>query len=178
MESIKNWKDLEFEIGLFDKCKYNSKNNLSVGQILNCLSQEIEASISYDAVREENFYAKFRSRRKFKKFKTEETWDPKWNFPELPKTHLETNALESILQLKTAMTAFRLHSGPFSNHPEFGGLDKLEWEMIHLRVARHLLGLIHLDGREKFNKQFHKKFSGKKKYYNNRNKKNKNQSKG
>jgi hypothetical protein len=169
MVIIKSWKDLEFEIGFLEKNNHSSKNNLSVGQILDCLSTEIESSMSYTVEESQSFLKNWFSQFRLKKFEKENSWTPKWKFPELPKQHEEIDELGALLRLKTAITAFRLHSGPFSHHPLFGKLEKVNWETIHLKVATYLMACIEMENREKIKKfnPNHKK----QKYYNNKNKK-------
>jgi hypothetical protein len=170
MVIIKSWKDLEFEIGFMEKNNHSSKTHLSVGQILNCLSTEIEYSMSYVDLESQSFLKNWFSKYRLKKFEKESSWSPKWNFPEIPRQHEETDESDSLLRLKTAITAFRLHSGPFSHHPLFGKLEKLNWETIHLKVATYLIACIEMENREKL-KKFNPNHKKQKYYSKNKNKK-------
>lgn len=172
---IKTWKDLEFEIRLFGKCNTKSLSYMSIGQILTSLSSEIESSISGDESPREGFFEKYRNRRRFNHFIRDGKWNTKWKFPKLPLEHQNLDSEECLLRLKTAMTAFRLHSGPFAKHPEFGILEKYQWENLHLKVADYLLSWVEWEGRENFVKQNKKPYKGKKRY-NKKNYKGKNKS--
>jgi hypothetical protein len=107
---------------------------------------------------------------RWKKFNKSGSWDPSWKFPELSSKSEEVEETAAMLRLKTALTAFKLHSGPFAKHPLFGNLDKDEWEGIHVKVAEYIVDKIDVEGKDKFRNGSDKKYFGKKKYYNNKKK--------
>jgi hypothetical protein len=170
MSKIKNLKDIEFEISLLEKCKHSPKTDISVGTLLECLSVEIESCISYEEVKEDSFFGKIFNKMRWKKFNKSGSWDPSWKFPELSSKSEEVEETAAMLRLKTALTAFKLHSGPFAKHPLFGNLDKDEWEGIHVKVAEYIVDKIDVEGKDKFRNGSDKKYFGKKKYYNNKKK--------
>lgn len=168
MVLIKSWKDLEFELGLLEKNTHSSANHLSIGQILDLLSSVIEESMSYKEVENAGFFSNWISQFRLKKFMKEKSWTPKWKYPSIPQHHTEIDEETALLRLKTAITAFRLHSGPFALHPVFGRLDKPSWESKHLKVATYMLNCINIENREKIKRPFPN--NKKRKYYNNKNK--------
>lgn len=174
MIRMKTLKDLEFEIGLLEKCKYSPKSDFSIAQLLTTLALNIEMSISYESVEEESFFAKILSTFRYKKFSKQESWDTGLRYPTIPaQLPAEEGDSEALLRLKTSLTAFRLHSGPWSIHPLFGKLDKSEWEAFHVRLGEYLMNQVDIEGRDRFQfpserqEGFKKKhhYNNKKKYY-------------
>ncbi|WCL47710.1 DUF1569 domain-containing protein [Leptospira sp. GIMC2001] len=180
MRKINTINDLEFECGLLEKCNHKTKSKISVSQLLNSVAEGIESSITGSSDKTDSFISKIIKNFKLKKFSSQASWDPKWKIHGVPTEFSEGDWKDSLVRLKTSITAFKLHSGPFANHPDFGQLDKPSWEIVHLKVADYLLGQIEIEGREKFqqpsaanpknkkyykNKKFHhkkKKFKGEK----------------
>lgn len=149
MNRIKNFKDLEFECNLIERNSANCKINLTSAQVLDCIAHGIEASILYNAEGQSSFLQKFWDKYFIKKFSEKDEWNNSWKLPKLPKTKVEGDEKASLLRLRTAITAFKLHTGPFSRHPAFGILDKPLWETIHIKVADHFLDQLEVDGRSK-----------------------------
>lgn len=170
MNRIKNFKDLEFECNLIERNSANSKINLTSAQVLDCIAHEIESSILYNAESQSSFLRKFWDKYFIKRFSEADNWNNSWKLPKIPKNKIDGDEKASLLRLRTAITAFKLHTGPFSRHPAFGILDKTVWETIHLKVADHFLDQLEVDGRSKNQRPAQSSSSNNHHYYNNKKK--------
>ncbi len=170
---IKNWNDLEKEVRYLGKSLCRSlKEELSVGQILDCISEEIEESLMNPQKTEEGFLKSLWNRYRYKLFLKQKAWSPSWKFPPLPQKRCEIPLQDSILRLKTAITGFKLHTGIFNKHPLFGKLNKDEWEAVHLKVASYFFSLIEVENDRKSEQNFGRNFRRKKHSHRGKNKSN------
>jgi hypothetical protein len=150
MNRIRSFKDLEFECNLIERNSATSKMKITSAQVLDCIAQGIESSILYNPENQSSFLQKIWDKFFLKKLAENESWNTAWKSPKIPKQkNDEADEKTSLLRLRTAITAFKLHSGPFSRHPAFGILDKNVWESIHLKVADYFLEQLEVDGRNK-----------------------------
>jgi hypothetical protein len=165
MNELKNLRDLEQEIQFLEKNFSTAKSNKPISEILFRLASGIEYSMQ-TKTKPLGLFKKLFAAQRFKKFLSPANTNTQDLLLSKEISGYDPDPKMEILRIKTALTAFKLHSGPFASHPIFGGLDKKDWELVHLKTAQTLLETIQVDGREKFEKNHNFK---KKKYYKNKN---------
>lgn len=147
---IETISDLELELDIILSCNKRPKKQLSISQVFDFLAESIENSIQSESRTEElgflqKIYAKYQLNKilSYGGFKKESQIQ---NFPG-PINDLDPKLSES--RLKTAITAFKLHSGPFGAHSIYGQLEKDKWEKILSYLSFFLFSYIELENDEK-----------------------------
>lgn len=174
---LKTIDDIERELSIIISCEKKQKSDITLSQVFDFLAESIELSIQgvgYTTKR--TTINKLLGKYKFAKLISKGYYTKTNQIPGFPQKDLG-DVDSAQLRLKTALTAFKLHSGPFSEHPVFGELDKKQWEKIHGILASFLFGYIQLFGdeklrftRERENKK-ERNFSDKKQHHNHQQKK-------
>ncbi|TGL62506.1 DUF1569 domain-containing protein [Leptospira jelokensis] len=146
---LKTIDDIERELTIILACERKQKSDITLSQIFDFLAESIEVSIqgiSYNKKR--TTINKLLGKYKFAKLISTGNYTKANQIPGFPPRDLG-DAQAAELRLKTSLTAFKLHSGPFAEHQVFGELDKKQWERVHSILATYLFGYIQLFGDEK-----------------------------
>ncbi|WP_411821397.1 DUF1569 domain-containing protein [Leptospira sp. 'Mane'] len=142
--------DVENELGIILACDRKPKYDLTIFQIFDFVSAQIESSIqSATNSNHAGLFARFMGKYKFAKLLTSGSFTKANQIFGFPQKKESGDEKISETRLKTAITAFKLHSGPFGFHPVYGDLDKKQWEKFHSILAGFLFGYISLEGDEK-----------------------------
>jgi len=138
----------ELEIILGSNCK--SKNSLAPEHIFDFLAESIENSIQeHDTNIDNGFFQKIYGKYRLNKVLRREGYKTEseiFGFPNKLQT-IDPKLAET--RLKTAITAFKLHSGPFSEHPVYGPLDKSIWDKVLGYLSEFMFGYLDLQNDEK-----------------------------
>ncbi|GBF51905.1 four helix bundle metalloprotein [Leptospira ryugenii] len=149
-QKYKSISDVEDELNIIISCNRKPKYDLSIYQIMNFIAEFIELSIqSADQKRIFNTWHRIIGKYKFAKLMSSGFYSKAsqvYGFPSKAESGDEKSA---EMRLRTALTAFKLHSGPFGSHPIYGDLDKKQWEKVISILSGFLFGYIHLEGDEK-----------------------------
>lgn len=146
---LKTIDDIERELSIIVACEKKQKADISLSQIYDFLAESIELSIQkIGSTNKRNTINKLLGKYKFAKLISKGNYTKTNQIPGFPPKDLG-DADSALLRLKTSLTAFKLHSGPFAEHSVFGELDKKQWERIHGILAVFLFGYIQLFGDEK-----------------------------
>ncbi|MCG6142347.1 DUF1569 domain-containing protein [Leptospira bourretii] len=146
---LKTIDDIERELSIIVACEKKQKADISLSQIYDFLAESIELSIQrIGSTNKRNTINKLLGKYKFAKLISKGNYTKANQIPGFPPKDLG-DADSALLRLKTSLTAFKLHSGPFAEHSVFGELDKKQWERIHGILAVFLFGYIQLFGDEK-----------------------------
>ncbi|TGN19704.1 DUF1569 domain-containing protein [Leptospira idonii] len=147
---LKQLKDVENELSIILACERKPKYDLSIFQILEFIAEAIETSIQSAGNKSSaGALKRFVGKYKLAKLLSKGAYTRASQINGFP-TKMETGDDKSAeTRLKTALTAFKLHSGPFGAHPVYGDLDKKQWEKVHSILASFLFGYIKLEGDEK-----------------------------
>ncbi len=147
---LRNISDVEDELNIIISCQHRPKYDLSIFQIFEFISSNIEYSIQNAGSKSSvGFWNRFVGKYKFAKLVSSGNYTKANQIMGFP-NKVETGDLRSAeTRLKTALTAFKLHSGPFGEHPVYGALDKKQWEKILSILSSFLFGYIELEGDEK-----------------------------
>ncbi|TGL55606.1 DUF1569 domain-containing protein [Leptospira kemamanensis] len=146
---LKTIDDIERELSIILTCEKKQKSDITLSQIFDFLAESIELSIqgiSYNKKR--SAVNKLLGKYKFAKLISTGNYTKANQIPGFPPKDLGDSEAAQ-LRLKTSLTAFKLHSGPFAEHQVFGELDKKQWERVHSILATYLFGYIQLFGDEK-----------------------------
>jgi len=146
---LKTIDDIEKELSIIITCEKKQKSDITLSQIFDFLAESIELSIQgvgYTTKR--TTVNKLLGKYKFAKLISTGHYTKANQIPGFPPRDLG-DPESAQLRLKTSLTAFKLHSGPFADHPVFGELDKKQWEKIHGILSSFLFGYIQLFGDEK-----------------------------
>jgi hypothetical protein len=163
---IKSIQDLEQELYIIQKCEIVQDQHWRIQDALDSISREIEGSIADEELDSsdgwaKNLLSKFLFRRALK--------NKNLNLEKSPTQNTEEDTKYSQIRLKTAITAFKLHSGPFSLHPKFGKLNKSEWEKWIGYITSISLGNIQIIGDEKLRKVQEERKTQKENFQNSKN---------
>ncbi|EKJ85990.1 uncharacterized protein DUF1569 [Leptospira meyeri] len=146
---LKTIDDIERELSIIVACEKKQKADISLSQIYDFLAESIELSIQrIGSSNKRNTINKLLGKYKFAKLISKGNYTKANQIPGFPPKDLG-DADSALLRLKTSLTAFKLHSGPFAEHSVFGELDKKQWERVHGILAIFLFGYIQLFGDEK-----------------------------
>ncbi|MCW7490534.1 DUF1569 domain-containing protein [Leptospira meyeri] len=146
---LKTIDDIERELSIIVACEKKQKADISLSQIYDFLAESIELSIQrIGSTNKRNTINKLLGKYKFAKLISKGNYTKANQIPGFPPKDLG-DADSALLRLKTSLTAFKLHSGPFAEHSVFGELDKKQWERVHGILAIFLFGYIQLFGDEK-----------------------------
>ncbi|MGV3666060.1 MAG: DUF1569 domain-containing protein [Leptospira bouyouniensis] len=146
---LKTMDDIEKELSIILSCEKKQKSDITLSQIFDFLAESIELSIQgIGSTSKRSTINKLLGKYKFAKLISSGHYTKTNQIPGFPPRDLG-DPESAQLRLKTSLTAFRLHSGPFADHPVFGDLDKKQWEKIHGILASFLFGYIQLFGDEK-----------------------------
>ncbi len=147
---LKDISEVEAELGIITACNHRPKYDLTVFQIYEFISLSIESSIqnagSKSAV---GFWNKFLGRYKFAKLLSSGNYTRANQISGFPMKVEAGDEKSAETRLKTALTAFKLHTGPFGEHPVYGDLDKKQWERVISILSSFLFSYIELEGDEK-----------------------------
>lgn len=161
---LKTIPEVETEFNIIIECDKKSTNGLTIYQMYEFIASSIETSIQsagLDSGR--GLWNGFLGKYKLAKLLSKGTYTKSnqiFGFPSKAESGDEKSA---ETRLKTAFTAFQLHSGPFGQHPVYGDLDKMQWEKIHSIVSGFLFSHIELRGDEKI-RFFKEKEAGREKF--------------
>jgi hypothetical protein len=147
---LKNISEVEAELNIIISCQHKPKYDLSVFQVYEFIAASIESSIQNAGLKSSvGIWNKFLGRYKFAKLISSGSYTKASQIAGFP-NRTETGEEKSAeTRLKTALTAFKLHSGPFGEHPIYGNLDKKQWERVISILSAFLFGYIDLEGDEK-----------------------------
>ncbi|EMY59843.1 DUF1569 domain-containing protein [Leptospira terpstrae] len=146
---LKTIEDIDRELSIIIACEKKQKADISLSQVYDFLAESIELSIQrIGSTNKRNTINKLLGKYKYAKLLSKGNYTKANQIPGFPPKDLG-DADSALLRLKTSLTAFRLHSGPFAEHSVFGELDKKQWERIHAILAVFLFGYIQLYGDEK-----------------------------
>ncbi|MCG6146248.1 DUF1569 domain-containing protein [Leptospira bandrabouensis] len=146
---LKTIDDIERELSIIVVCEKKQKADITLSQVYDFLAESIELSIQrIGSATKRNTINKILGKYKFAKLLSKGSYTKANQIPGFPLKDLG-DAESALLRLKTSLTAFKLHSGPFADHPVFGELDKKQWERIHGILAAFLFGYIQLYGDDK-----------------------------
>ncbi|PJZ83344.1 DUF1569 domain-containing protein [Leptospira harrisiae] len=146
---LKTIDDIERELSIIVACEKKQKADISLSQVYDFLAESIELSIQrIGTTSKRNTINKLLGKYKFAKLISKGNYTKANQIPGFPSKDLG-DADSALLRLKTSLTAFKLHSGPFAEHSVFGELDKKQWERVHGILAVFLFGYIQLFGDEK-----------------------------
>lgn len=159
IKKIKNMDDVEKELSIILICDKKAKSDISITQIFDFLSESIEYSIQNNLeIQKRTGLNKILGKYKLAKLLSKGSYTKVNQIPGFP-PKVDLGDFESAeLRLKTAITAFKLHSGPFGYHSVFGELEKKQWEKIHSMLAAFLFGYIDIFGDEKIRFQKDKEY--------------------
>ncbi|MDF3820305.1 DUF1569 domain-containing protein [Leptospira sp. 96542] len=147
---FKSIDEVEIELKIISACERKQKSDITLSQIFDFLAESIELSIQTAGDNSQRgtlnkILGKYKLAKLFS-IGGISSVNQVPGFP--PKNDLGDENL-ALLRLKTALTAFKLHSGPFGLHLSYGVLDKKQWEKVHSYLAGFLFGYIKLFGDEK-----------------------------
>lgn len=146
---LKTIDDIERELSIIIACEKKQKADVSLTQVYDFLAESIELSIQrIGSTNKRNTINKLLGKYKFAKLISTGNYTKANQIPGFPPKDLGDSD-SALLRLKTSLTAFKLHSGPFAEHSVFGELDKKQWERIHGILGAFLFGYIQLYGDEK-----------------------------
>ncbi|TGK92845.1 DUF1569 domain-containing protein [Leptospira brenneri] len=146
---LKTIDDIERELSIIVACEKKQKADVTLTQVYDFLAESIELSIQRIGVASKRSTVnKLLGKYKFAKLISKGAYTKASQIPGFPSKDLGDTE-SALLRLKTSLTAFKLHSGPFAEHSVFGELDKKQWERIHGILAMFLFGYIQLYGDEK-----------------------------
>ncbi|XDD48462.1 DUF1569 domain-containing protein [Leptospira sp. WS39.C2] len=146
---LKTIDDIEKELSIIISCEKKQKADITLSQIFDFLAESIELSIQGVGFKtKRSAVNKLLGKYKFAKLISKGHYTKTNQIPGFPPKDLG-DPDSAQLRLKTSLTAFKLHSGPFADHPVFGDLDKKQWEKIHGILASFLFSYIQLFGDEK-----------------------------
>jgi hypothetical protein len=141
---IKSIQELEQELYIIQKCEIIADAEWNVQDALNGISREIEGSIADEEVVSNQSWAK----KLLSKFLFKRAISNK-NFSLTKMGAIEAeDPNDSQIRLRTAITAFKLHSGPFALHPKYGKLNKSDWEKWIGYISTISLGNLKIVGDE------------------------------
>jgi len=156
---LSNLNLVETELEIILACPRKPKTKLGIPQIFDFLAENIELSLQVEERKEElGFLQKILGRYKLKKVLSGNGFQKQSQIYNFPSSSGEFDPKVSESRLKTAITAFRLHSGPFGDHRIYGTLDKPEWEKLHCYLCEFMFSLIVLENDEKIRFQKEKEF--------------------
>lgn len=146
---LKTIDDIERELSIIIACEKKQNADISLSQVYDFLAESIELSIQrIGSTNKRNTINKILGKYKFAKLLSKGSYTKANQIPGFPPKDLG-DPDSALLRLKTSLTAFKLHSGPFAEHSVFGELDKKQWERIHGILATFLFAYIQLYGDEK-----------------------------
>ncbi len=153
---LRNLDEVEKELNIITACKKSQKYDLTIYQIFDFLATSIETSIQSAGLKSAvGVWNKFVGKYKYAKLISSGTYTKANQIFGFPNKIETGDDKSSEIRLKTAITAFRLHSGPFGEHPIYGELDKKQWEREISILCGFLFGYLELEGDERlrFNKE-------------------------
>ena len=128
---LKNISEVEAELNIIILSQHRPKYDLTVFQIFEFLSLNIESSIQSAGLKNTvGFWNRFLGKYKFAKLISSGNYSKANQISGFPSKPEQGDEKSAETRLKTALTAFKLHSGPFGEHPVYGVLDKKQWERV------------------------------------------------
>lgn len=150
LKKMKTLDEVEKELTIILATDKKPKFDISITQVFDFLSESIESSIqNVTLLQKRSGLNKILGKYKLAKLFSKGSYSKVNQIPGFPPKFDLGDPHAAEIRLKTAITAFKLHSGPFSEHVVFGELEKKQWEKIHSMLASFLFSYIELFGDEK-----------------------------
>jgi|JI10StandDraft_1071094.scaffolds.fasta_scaffold231197_2 hypothetical protein len=147
---LRNISEVEAELNIIISCQRKPKFDITIFQIFEFISTSIESSIQGAGLKSTvGFWNRFLGKYKFAKLISSGSYTKVNQISGFPTKSESGDEKSAETRLKTALTAFKLHSGPFGEHPVYGDLDKKQWERVISLLSSYLFGYIQLEGDEK-----------------------------
>jgi hypothetical protein len=147
---LKNIAEVESELNIIISCQRRPKFDLTIYQIFEFIASNIEASIQNAGLKSSvGIWNTFLGKYKFAKLTASGLYTKANQIAGFPSKVEAGDEKSGENRLKTALTAFKLHSGPFGGHPVYGDLDKKQWEKVISILSGFMFGYIELEGDEK-----------------------------
>ncbi|MDZ4726355.1 MAG: DUF1569 domain-containing protein [Leptospira sp.] len=149
-QKLRTITDVEYELSIITSCQKRSKMDLSIFQIFDFIGSFIESSIQSAGLKSSvGIWNRFIGKYKFAKLMSIGVYTKATQINGFPNKSESGDEKYAENRLKTALTAFKLHSGPFGEHPVYGELDKKQWERVISILSGFLFSYIELEGDEK-----------------------------